>query len=600
MSPAATLARRWADGAAERIGRLVRSRTTALLVLSVVVGSLSGLLSVTFWHAIRWVDLAGSITFYDALRQAVDPGERWLSPVLWSAFLPAMGALIMAGVTWRIFRAQENPTVATVMLDARTSPGQLPLRYVPAAFVGAALVIGSGGSAGREAPVVAMGGILGGWVGRRLGLTQRRRQILMGCGAAAAIAAAFDAPLAGVFFALELVLGDYTAATLSPVVLASVAGTSVCRSLEGVGASHFAVPAYHIAGWWEIGLYAGLGLAAGLVAPLFVRTHGVVSALFGRLDGVPRPLRPALGGLAVGAVALVLPQVMGNGYEHVQDVLGGRLGLGLMVALVFGKILATGLTLGSGGWGGDFAPLLFVGAMLGGAYGVAIHQVLPGMGIAASSYAMVGMGALLTAAVRCPITAILLLFELTGSYQVILPMMTAVAVAIPVSRIFLKRGMYHERLEEMGGPASDLPETRLLETVPVASVMQPRAVTLSAAAPYREILRVIATSDQLVFPVLDSGGRLVGALTFKTLRGHLDATELADLVVAADVVSEDIPVLAVHDSLERAMQLFAEWDLEEIPVVTDLHERRFAGILTRRQALAARARVLAEWEMEDR
>ncbi len=600
MSPPATLAKTWTDRLADRLGPLVRSRTTALLVLSVVVGSMSGLLSVSFWHAIRWVDLMGSIAFYDWLRQAVDPAEHWLTPAMWAAVLPAMGALLMAGVTWRIFRERENPTVATVMLDARTSPGQLPLRYVPAAFVGAALVIGSGGSAGREAPVVAMGGILGGWVGRRLGLTQRRRQILIGCGTAAAIAAAFDAPLAGVFFALELVLGDYTAATLSPVVLASVAGTSVCRSLEGVGASHFAVPPYHIAGWWEIGLYAGLGLAAGLVAPLFVKTHAAIHGLFRRLDRVPGSLKPALGGLAVGVVALALPQVMGNGYEHVQDALTGRLAAGLMVALVFGKILATSLTLGSGGWGGDFAPLLFMGAMLGGAYGVGLHWLLPAMGIAASSYAMVGMGALLTAAVRCPITAILLLFELTGSYQVILPMMTAVAVAIPVSRIFLKRGMYHERLEEMGGPASDLPETRLLETVPVASVMQPRAVTLSAAAPYREILKVIATSDQLVFPVLDAGGHLLGALTFKTLRGHLDAAELADLVVAADVISEDIPVLTVRDSLERAMQLFAEWDLEEIPVVTDLAERRFAGILTRRQAMAARARVLAEWEMEDR
>ncbi len=600
MSPPATLAKTWTDRLADRLGPLVRSRTTALLVLSVVVGSMSGLLSVSFWHAIRWVDLMGSIAFYDWLRQAVDPAEHWLTPAMWAAVLPAMGALLMAGVTWRIFRERENPTVATVMLDARTSPGQLPLRYVPAAFVGAALVIGSGGSAGREAPVVAMGGILGGWVGRRLGLTQRRRQILIGCGTAAAIAAAFDAPLAGVFFALELVLGDYTAATLSPVVLASVAGTSVCRSLEGVGASHFAVPPYHIAGWWEIGLYAGLGLAAGLVAPLFVTTHAAIHGLFRRLDRVPGSLKPMVGGLAVGIVALALPQVMGNGYEHVQDALTGRLAAGLMVALVFGKILATSLTLGSGGWGGDFSPLLFIGAMLGGAYGVGLHWLLPAMGIAASSYAMVGMGALLTAAVRCPITAILLLFELTGSYQVILPMMTAVAVAIPVSRIFLKRGMYHERLEEMGGPASDLPETRLLETVTVASVMQPRAVTLSAAAPYREILKVIATSDQLVFPVLDAGGRLLGALTFKTLRGHLDAAELADLVVAADVISEDIPVLTVRDSLERAMQLFAEWDLEEIPVVTDLAERRFAGILTRRQAMAARARVLAEWEMEDR
>jgi len=579
------------------LGGWFQQRTAGLLILAVGVGSLSGLLSVSFWHAIRFINLTGTITLYDRVRPFLDPGGRWLSPLLWASMLPAAGALLMALLVHWTLRTPENPGVATVMLDARTSPGTLPMRYVPLAFFAGALIIGSGGSAGREAPVVAMGGIFGGWVGRWLGLTRRRREILIGCGAAAAIAAAYDAPLAGVFFALELVLGDYTAGTLSPVVLASVAGTSVCRALEGVGVSHFAVPPYHIAAWWEIALYAGLGLAAGLVAPLFVVTDRGIHRFFHRLDRVPSILKPMLGGLAVGGLALVLPQVTGNGYGHVQEALAGKLGLGLLAALVFGKILATSLTLGSGGWGGDFAPLLVIGAMLGGAYGMGMDHLIPQLDLAASSYAMVGMGALLTAAVRCPITAILLLFELTGSYQVILPMMTAVAVAIPVSRVFLRHGMYHEQLAAMGGPSSELPETRLLETVPVAQVIQPEAVTLSAGAPYREILRVIATSTQLVFPVLDAGGRLLGALTFQTLRGHLDAVELADLIVAADVASEDIPILTVHDTLERAMLLFAEYDFEEIPVVTDMEERRFAGILTRRQAMAARARALAEWEM---
>jgi len=597
MSAGSLSPRSLAGGLQRLLGGWFQQRTAGLLILAVGVGSISGLLSVSFWHAIRFVNLMGTITLYERVRPVLDPGSHWLTPGLWITLLPATGALLMALLVHAAMVSPANPGVATVMLDARTSPGNLPLRYVPAAFFAAALIIGSGGSAGREAPVVAMGGIIGGWAGRWLGLTKRRREILIGCGAAAAIAAAYNAPLAGVFFALELVLGDYTAGTLSPVVLASVAGTSVCRSLEGTGASHFVVPPYHIAAWWEIALYAGLGLAAGLVAPLFVVTDRGIHRFFDRLKRVPPILKPMLGGLAVGGLAFVLPQVMGNGYSHVQEALAGRLTLTLLVALVFGKILATGLTLGSGGWGGDFAPLLFIGAMLGGAYGAGMDHLIPQLDLTASSYAMVGMGALLTAAVRCPITAILLLFELTGSYQVILPMMTAVAVAIPVSRIFLHRGMYHEQMAAMGGPSSELHETRLLETIPVAQVMQPQAVTLAAGAPYREILRVIATSTQLVFPVLDGGGRLLGALTFQTLRGHLDAVELADLIVAADVASEDIPILTVHDALERAMLFFAEYDFEEIPVVTDLEERRFAGILTRRQAMAARARALAEWEM---
>jgi|AMFO01.1.fsa_nt_gi Chloride channel protein EriC len=580
--------------------RALRPQTTGFLIVSVLVGSLSGLLSVLFWHAIHLVHVFGDGTLPAFLHRHLGASAAWLTPRIWSSALPMFGALLMAWITLRLFRASANPGIPVIMLDARTQPGNLPPRYVAAAFIAAALIIGTGGSAGREAPVVAMGGILGGWVGSWLGLTKRRKQILIGCGAGAAIAAAYNAPMAGLFFGIEIVLGDYTAATISPALLASVAGTVVARSLEGVGASHFAAPPYHFSSWWEILLYAGLGLAAGVVAPIFVGTHDAIHRYFSSRSRLPAILRPAVGGLAVGVIALALPQVMGNGYDHVQLALTGGLAGGLMAALVFGKILATSLTLGSGGWGGDFAPLLFIGAMLGGAYGSTLAHLFPHIGLAPGSYAMVGMGALLTAAIRCPITAILLLFELTGSYQVILPIMAAVGVAIPVSHIFLRRGMYHRRLEEMGGPASELSETRILETVKIAQIMQPRAVSLDAGAPYREILRVISSSDQLVFPVLRRDGRLLGVLTFHELRGYLDAVELADLVVAEDVATEDAPVLTVDDTLERAMQLFAESDLEELPVVDDLTRRRFVGILTRRQALAARARVMAEWEMEER
>ncbi len=578
----------------------LQPQTTGFLVISVLVGSTSGLLSVLFSRAIELIHVFSFQMLLEWLHQELGIPVAWSTPAAWRTATPFLGALLMAWLTVKLFKAPSNPGIPTIMMDARTQPGNLPPRYIAAAFLAAALIIGTGGSAGREAPVVAMGGILGGWIGRWLGLTKRRKQILIGCGAGAAIAAAYNAPMAGLFFGVEIVLGDYTAATISPALLASVAGTVVARSLEGVGAERFIVPPYHFIAWWEIILYAGLGLAAGLIAPLFVISDRAIHRYFHERSKLPIMLRPAAGGLAVGLVALVLPQVMGNGYNFVQEALTGGMTGTIMLALVFGKILATSLTLGSGGWGGDFAPLLFMGAMLGGAYGTGLSRILPHLGLVPGSYAIVGMGALLTAAVRCPITAILLLFEVTGSYQVILPIMTAVAVAIPVSHIFLKRGMYHGRLEEMGGPASELSETRILETVQIAQIVTPRAVSLAAGTPYREILQVISSSDQLVYPVLSSDGTLMGVLTLRELRGYLDAVELADLVVAEDVATEDIPVLTVRDTLERAMQLFAESDLEELPVVKDLKSRHFVGLLTRRQAFAARGRVMAEWEMEER
>ena len=566
-----------------------------MLVLATAVGSVAGLMSVGFWWAIHLVDLAGTRWFAPALAGWL--GSPFGRPELYLSLYPAVGALAMALVTVRLFGLPHRLGVPGVMFDARTNPGSLSLVILPATFLASALIIGSGGSAGREAPVVAMGGILGGWVGRRLGLLSRRRQILIGCGTAAAIAAAFNAPLAGVFFALEVVLEDYTAATLSPVVLASVAGTVVCRALEGGGAEGFAVPPYRLGAWWEIGLYAGVGLAAGLVAPLFVQFERWVHRRINH-SRLPLLLRPAVGGLGVGLIALALPQVMGNGYAHVENALGDPPGAALMLALVGAKLVATALTLGSGGWGGDFAPLVFMGAMLGGAYGRGLDTLIPGLSLEPGAYAMVGMGAMLTAAVRCPITAILLLFELTGSYEVILPIMTACAVATPVGRVLLKRGMYHQRLEEMGGPTSELPESRLLAGIRVEDILRRDVVTLSSGTPYREILRVIATSDQLLFPVLAPEGSLLGSLTFADLRGHLDAAELAELVVAADVTSDEVPALDGSATLEQAMHVFAGCDLEELPVVTDGEDRRFLGLLTRRQAFAARERALAEWEME--
>lgn len=576
------------------LDRALRPGGTGMLLVAAAVGSLAGLLSICFWWAIQLIESWSLGWLEPALRTWLGAPET-LSH-LWRTLFPAAGALLMGLVTFFVFRTPERLGVAGIMLDARTRPGSLPVRYLPAMFIASALIIGSGGSAGREAPVVVMGGLLGGWIGRRLGLLTRRRQILMGCGAAAAIAAAFNAPLAGVFFALEVLLEDYSAKAISPVVLASVAGTAVCRAVGGE--AHFSVPSYHLASWAEIVLYAGLGLAAGLVAVLFIRGDSLVHMLVAR-SPLPGILRPVVGALGVGAIALVLPQVMGNGYEHIQSAFTGQLGLQVMVVLVFAKIASTNLTIGSGGWGGDFAPLLFIGAMVGGAYGSTFARALPGLELSPGAYAMVGMGALLTATIRCPITAILLLFELTGSYAVILPVMTACAVATPVARKLMPRGMYHQRLQEMGGPAGELPETRLLASVLVRDVLRREAVTLAAATPFRQILNVIATSDQLVFPVVDRDQRLVGALTFKDLRGHLDAAELADLVVAADVASDEVPPLRLGDTLVEAMRLFAACDLEELPVIEDGTTQRFAGIITRRQAMAARERVLAEWEMED-
>ncbi len=575
----------WATALLRRfVDSLHGRRPTARLVLAAMLGAVAGLFSTAFWNSIAVVSDALDYYVAGPLDRAVQFPWHWMS---WRFAFPALGALAAALLARRLFRTPERLGVASVMLDARREWGRIPLRYVPATFVNGVLTIGSGGSAGREAPVVAMGGGLGAWVARTMGLPPSQRRILVGCGAAAAIAAAFNAPLAGVFFALEVVLGDFRAATLAPVMLASVAGTVVCRATEGsAAAAHFQVPAYHLVSGWETALYAGLGLAAGLVGHAFAAAMAGAEHRFARLS-VPPWVRPAVGGLGVGIVGLGLPGVLGNGYSWTIAACGGRLGWELLVLLLVGKIVATALTLGSGGWGGDFAPTLYVGAMAGGAYGLAMHALLGPAVAGYGAYAMVGMGAVLAAVVRCPITAILLLFELTGSYEVILPIMVAVATASFVARRLKRFGIYHERLHALGGPVLEVDEDAGIRHLTVASVMRLGVVSLEERTPYAELLPRVLASQQAVFPVVAADGTMHGAVRLADLRNTLLEVTPEVPVVAADLATTEVPLVTMSTPVDEAGHALALLEWEEIPVVRSAADRTPVGLVSRRDILKA-------------
>ncbi|MFN3414036.1 MAG: chloride channel protein, partial [Thermoanaerobaculum sp.] len=479
--------RRWLDSWKSRgLAGLLVGRAGGRFALAVLLGAVAGLFSTAFWNAIAAV--SDLLTYrVAALWDAALPLPfPWLS---WRFLFPALGALAATLLARFLFATPQRLGVASVMLDARKQWGRIPLRYVPATFVNGVLTIGFGGSAGREAPVVAMGGSLGAWVARALKLAPAQRRILVASGVAAAIAAAFNAPLAGVFFALEILLGDFAVATLAPIMLAAVAGTVVCRATEGSeAAAHFQVPAYHLVSGWEIIFYAGLGLLAGVVGHVFIKAMETAEHSFARLP-VAWWVRPTLGGLGVGIISLALPGVLGNGYDWTIAACSGRLEWHLLLFLLGGKIVATALTLGSGGWGGDLAPTLFVGAMLGGAYGTGLSALLGSEVASSGAYAMVGMGAVLASAIRCPLTAILLLFELTSSYQVILPIMVAVATSSFVARRLSRFGLYHRRLQELGVPVSEAPGEPSLARLAVADIMDPQVVTVFEHTPLAELLR---------------------------------------------------------------------------------------------------------------
>ena len=576
-----------------RWGEMLFGRgASPLLLLAAVLGSVAGLISAGFWDAIAALSAICSYYVVRPLNHLLPLPWTWAS---WGFLLPAAGGALVGLLAHRVFRTPHRLGVPAVMLDARREWGRIPLRYVPSTFFNSLLTIGTGGSAGREAPVVAMGGGLGAWMARRLSLPPVQRRILVGCGAAAAIAAAFNAPLAGVFFALEVVLGDWRSGTLAPVMLASVAGTVVCRAAEGgPDASHFQVPPYQLAVWWEVFVYVGLGLVAGLAGQVFMRALEGAEHKFEKME-VPAWVIPTIGGLGVGLVGLALPGVLGNGYPWAALACEGMLSWKLLLLLVVGKILATSLTLGSGGWGGDFAPTLFVGAMVGGVYGKLMGTALGGAIAGSGAYAMVGMGALLAAMVRCPTTAVLLLFELTGSYQVILPIMVAVATATFVSRRFSRYGLYHQRLRELGGPAFEMWTEGAFAHLTAGEVMRRDMRTVPEATSYHDLLHIVTESPQSVFPVVRYDGTMLGVVRLTDLRPHLVEAGAGDIpVVAAELAIEDVPFVTVETPVREVAGLLAEVEWEELPVVGDVEDRKPCGIISRQDVLRATLATLRE------
>jgi chloride channel protein, CIC family len=432
---------RLAEIASPIIRALAVREDTVMLVLAVAVGALTGATTALFS---KLVHMATDVSFGFV-------GQGLLGALGGYAILllPVLGGLI-GGVLVHVFAPEAGGNgVPQVMEAVALRGGRIRPIVVVIKSVASAICIGSGGSAGREGPIVQIGAGVGSTVGQVLGLSDQRVRNLVACGAAAGIAAAFNAPIAGVFFALEVIVGDFSGRAFSTVVIAAVIATVVATGLLG-NEVPFVVPDYNLVSAWELLIYVLLGLACALVGVLFIRALHASEGFFGDRVRLPRWLKPALGGLGVGAIGLFAPQVMGTGHHTIDASLLGQIPWQTLALLVVLKIAATSLTLGSGGAGGDMAPSLFVGAMLGGLFGHFANEYWPAMSAPAGAYALVGMAALFSATARAPITAVLMLFEMTRNYDIILPLMFAVAVSTVFASILHRDGIYDLKLKERG------------------------------------------------------------------------------------------------------------------------------------------------------
>lgn len=540
-----------------------------MVLLAVVIGLLGGLAAVGFRGFIGLIQTGAWGRHGPALDYLL--GLPWW----WKVAAPAAGGLIVGFIVHYLAREARGHGVPEVMAAVALQGGRIRPRVVLAKLFASGISIGSGGSVGREGPIVQIGAALGSAIGQWLRIDQRLLRTLVGCGAAAGIAGTFNAPVAGALFAVEVILGDFGVAQFSPIVISSVASTVVSRSMLGDVAA-FEIPEYSLVHASELLAYAGLGVLAALAAVIFTRMLYGTEDLFERFR-VPLPVKAMVGGALVGLIGIRIPHIFGVGYEAITSALHGEMIWQFMAALVLVKIVAVSITIGSGGSGGVFAPSLFIGAMLGGAVGTVVHLIWPTSTAGVGAYALVGMGAVVAGGTHAPITAILIIFELTGDYKIILPLMISCIIATLLAMRVQRASIYTMKLTRRGVDIHRGRAPNVLQHVSVSQVMRPAAASVTPDAHLgRLISRLIDHPGSTLF-VTDEEGAVQGIIGTEEIRPLMrDPAALDALIIAEDLMVEgEYPRVSIRDSLADVMRLMGSYR-GEIPVLED---GRLVGVI---------------------
>ncbi|MDE1921084.1 MAG: chloride channel protein [Candidatus Omnitrophica bacterium] len=532
------------------------------MLLAVAVGVGTGFLVVAFIKSILWMTAF-----------CFNPATNGTWKVI---FIPAVGGLLAGPLI--VFFAPEAkghgvPEVlkAIALRGARIRPIVTVIKAVASV-----LSIGAGFSVGREGPIVQSGAALGSSFGQWLKLPEAMIRNLVACGAGAGIAGVFNTPIAGVMFASEVILRDFGASALSTVVVAAVSSSIISRIFLGDHPS-FSVPAYHLQNPQEIFLYFGLGILSALAAVSFMSTLEWSETKFENWK-FPDWLKPACAGLLVGCLGFVFPQIFGSGLPGIQAALNGNLPLHILLSLVFVKIVATAVSLGGGSSGGVFAPLLFTGAVLGGSFGrlASMHY---GFSLAPDgAYALVGMASTFAAAARAPITSILIVFELTGSYGMILPIMVAVVTATSIAQIISKDSIYLSRLKRKGIDIKSFEESRVLEGLKVSDAMTRDFQCVHQDTNARQLVDVMSQNLAKTIFVTDRRNALSGMIKSTEINNVL-MLEGKDFLIADDIAVVCKEHTFADEPLNEVAQVMAAKHLTEIAVVDTFDTSKIIGVL---------------------
>ena len=582
-----------------RVGHTVAAHRSLLGIAAAVVGAVVGAAAVLFNLAIRvWTWVSTGFTEYTT--HIGSPHGVWgWAPWLFLLLSPALAGAVYGPLIQRFAPSAKGHGIPEVMLAVRRKGGRIPGRVAVVKIVSSALTIGSGGSAGREGPIVQVGASLGSTIASWLGMPVSRVVLLASCGSAAGIAATFHAPLAGAVFALEVILTEFTAETFGFVVLSAVSSSMVARILQGdemvVRVASDLSFASQTDMWWV----ALLGLVAGMCglgfSKLLYACEDAIDWLWARTR-LPQWARPAVLGLVLGAGLVAFPYMFGSGYPLEEDAIAGNFSVAFLLALMLGRALYTAFTIGMGGSGGVFAPTLFIGAMAGAAFG---DVVSPLSASPVGVFAVVGMGAAFAGAARAPMTAVLIIVEMTGQFSLILPMMLAVVIATGASRFLTRATIYTEKLRRRGDVLDDPVEGTLLGTRVASQWMTHAPEVLAASASVASALSALRRTKESALPVVD-GGRFVGLVSSLRLAeltqegGSLDSP-LSDLPLIDEAVPDGAPPTKVLEALRRTgLQALPVLD-NQCRVVGWVSERDLVDRMYRDQRRAIAARTQTSW-----
>lgn len=564
------------------IKRFRNSEVALGTTISIIVGVLAGLSSVFF----RW--LIENINYF----LFVTGGEilSFLSEY-YVIIIPIIGGLIVGPL---IFFTGAKETrgygVPEVMEAVANAGGRIRGRVATVKTLVSSITIGSGGSVGLVGPIVQIGSTIGSILGQRTHISQDWIKSLVACGAAGGISATFNAPIAGVFFAHEVILGRTYTRHFGFVVMSSIIASIIAHAFIG-DLQIFSIPTYRLVSNLELGLYSLLGIACAIVGVIFIRAVYKTEDIFNAFK-IPEYYKPAIGGIAIGVIGLFNPYLFGVGFDGAEQALTGNIGLITLGALLLLKIVATSITLGSGGSGGIFAPSLFLGAMFGGAFGDIANRFLPGIIAPSGAYALVGMAAVFSATVRAPITAIIVIFEMTRDYAIILPLMLAVVISTVIAYRLNPASIYTEKLTRRGVTILPREDIDLLEKVSVHEVMTRDFPTVSPKMTLKEVVNSFVKSKHHGFPVVDRTGKLTGMITLADVEAKMGSTDKT--LTVADIATTNLITAYPDETLHDVVHRLGTSEVGRIPVIDRKNPSRLIGVLRRYDIVKAYAKAIAK------